>query len=487
MDRTDLLTFLRSLTRSERVTFLASFTNAEQTVLLDYLEDVDDWYCNRAECDGQPHDRWIHCGHDNPADHLPSCRHARSKQRPPEGNWFVCLIMAGRGWGKTLAAGHWLRRKALENPASDWAVVAPTNRLLWRNCVDGPSGLLRVFSPKDIEQVNRSSSVITLKNQSRIYLESAEVADRLRGTNLSGAWCDELGSWRGEATWNEGLIPAVRIGNKPQILITTTPKPTVLMRDLANRDDGSVIVVRGSTFENAANLSERGLAELRHRLGGTRLGRQELEGELIEEIEGALFSIRQLDYLRVEKVPEELTRIVIGVDPSGSAEGDSTGIVVAGRDRRGHVYILEDKTGQLAPHAWGRIIEDLSNKWKAGKVIAEGNYGGEMVRETLKAGGVTLPIEIVHASRGKIPRGEPVAALAGDPTAPETWTGKQFHIVGFLPELEEEITSWTPELNYSPGRLDAMVWAVNGLGVLAPDPVSAWLGFAEKRIAAQKA
>lgn len=466
---------------------LLSLSSEELSSLYAYLDHPYSWYCDRPDCDGEPHGRWKHCEHTRPEEHLPECRHARSKQRPPDGEWFVCVIMTGRGWGKTLAASHWLRDRTLANPWSDWAVVAPTTRLLWRNCVDGPSGLLKVFRQEEILAVNRSSSFILLRNGSRIYLESAEIPDRLRGTNLWGAWCDEVGSWRGEATWDEGLVPSVRLGPKPQILVTTTPKPTKLLKELSKRDDGSAIVVRGSTFENAANLSKGGLAELRHRYGGTRLGRQELEGELIEEVEGALFSIRQLDELRVEKVPDDLTRIVIGVDPSGSAEGDSTGIVVVGRDRRGHVYVLDDKSGQLAPHAWGRIIEDLSDKWKAGKVIAEGNYGGEMVRETLKAGGVTLPIQIVHASMGKVPRGEPVAALAGDPTAPETWAGKQFHIVGSLPELEDEITTWTPELKYSPGRLDALVWAVNGLGVLAADPVAAWLGYAEKRLAAQKA
>jgi len=220
---------------------------------------------------------------------------------------------------------------------------------------------------------------------------------------------------------------------------------------------------------------------------GTALERQELEGELLEEVDGALWSVSQLDSLRVDSYPQ-LTRLVIGVDPSGSAEGDVTGIVVAGRDKSGHVYVLDDKSGQLAPHAWGRIIEQLAEQWKADKVIAEGNYGGEMVRETLRAGGVSLPIEIKHARRGKVPRADPVAALAGDPKRPETWQGQRFHIVGSLPELEEEITTWkVDESTYSPGRLDALVWAVNGLGVLDSDPVAAWLGYAEKRLAAQKA
>jgi phage terminase large subunit-like protein len=341
---------------------------------------------------------------------------------------------------------------------------------------------------------SKTTGTLHLANGGIVYSDGADDgAYRIQGKNLMGVWCDEIGLWKKwSAAWNESIRYAVRI-SPAKIIATGTPKRSMPARALVKQllaDDvskgGRTVCRQLLTSDNEANLDEETMRDfMAHR--GTALERQELEGELLEEVDGALWSVAQLDSLRVDSYPQ-LTRLVIGVDPSGSAEGDVTGIVVAGRDKAGHVYVLDDKSGQLAPHAWGRIIEQLADQWKADKVIAEGNYGGEMVRETLQAGGVSLPIEIKHARRGKVPRADPVAALAGDPKRPETWKGQRFHIVGSLPLLEEEITTWkVDESTYSPGRLDAMVWAVNGLGVLTADPVAAWLGYAEKRLAAQKA
>jgi phage terminase large subunit-like protein len=217
-------------------------------------------------------------------------RRARPKQLPPAGDWFVWLIMAGRGWGKTQTGSEWIARQALMNPGREYAIVARTTSDVHRVCLEGRSGVLRVLGlTRDSENYNRTTGQIRLPNGSIIHAFSAEKADSVLGANLSGAWCDELASWRYEETWTRGLIPALRIGD-PQVVVTTTPRPVGLVRDLVGRTDGSVVVTRGSTFENAENLSASALAELKLRYEGTRLGRQELEGELIEDVDGALWT-----------------------------------------------------------------------------------------------------------------------------------------------------------------------------------------------------
>ncbi|WP_298207398.1 terminase family protein [Ferrimicrobium sp.] len=450
-------------------------------------------YCAREVCDGKPHDGLG--------------QHARSVQRLPKEWNRVMYMRGGRGSGKTFAGSLGLAVLIVENwdTPSEWAVVAPTAGDARSVCMESiTSGLLlalgatiasggTILDPGPwIESYSKTTGTLHLKNGGIVYSDGADDgAYRIQGKNLAAIWADEVGLWKKwDAAWNESIKYAVR-KTPAKIIATGTPKKSLparkLVLQLLNDDvnkGGKTVCRQLLTSDNADNLDPETMAEFMNSKG-TALERQELMGELLEDVEGALWSSGQLDALRVQEGPE-LVRLVIGVDPAGSAQGDTTGIVVAGKDRAGHVYILEDRTGQLAPHSWGGIIQNLAEKWKADKIIAEGNFGGDMVRETLKAGGVTLPIEIVHASRGKRPRAEPVAALAGDPSRPETWEGKRFHIVGSLPELEDEITTWTPEDNYSPGRLDALVWAVNGLGVLGPDPVAAWLGYAEKRLAAQK-
>jgi phage terminase large subunit-like protein len=461
----------------------------------DLENDPRRWYCSRDICDGRPHDGLA--------------KHARSSQRLPKKWDRVVYWRGGRGSGKTFAGSIALASLIVENwdKPGEWAVVAPTAGDARTVCMESiTSGLLIALGAKVasggtildtgpwITGYSKTTGTLHLANGGIVYSDGADDgAYRIQGKNLMGVWCDEIGLWKKwSAAWNESIRYAVRI-SPAKIIATGTPKRSMPARALVKQllaDDvskgGRTVCRQLLTSDNEANLDEETMRDfMAHR--GTALERQELEGELLEEVDGALWSVAQLDSLRVDSYPQ-LTRLVIGVDPSGSAEGDVTGIVVAGRDKAGHVYVLDDKSGQLAPHAWGRIIEQLADQWKADKVIAEGNYGGEMVRETLQAGGVSLPIEIKHARRGKVPRADPVAALAGDPKRPETWKGQRFHIVGSLPLLEEEITTWkVDESTYSPGRLDAMVWAVNGLGVLTADPVAAWLGYAEKRLAAQKA
>lgn len=235
---------------------------------------------------------------------------ARPEQLPPDGNWFVWLLMAGRGFGKTRAGAEWLARQALET-SGDWAVIARSNHDCRATCVEGPSGLLQALNlPRDCQEYNRVNGEIRLPNDSVIRMYAAESPDRLRGPNLSGAWADELATWRyPREAWHEGLMPALRIGN-PRIVVTTTPRRTPLIRELLSRKDGSVALTRGSTFDNAENLSKEALEEMRRRYEGTRLGRQELYGELIEDVEGALWTRDMLES-RVrwdEHDPEEQLR-----------------------------------------------------------------------------------------------------------------------------------------------------------------------------------
>lgn len=220
----------------------------------------------------------------------PWARQARAEQLPPEGDWFCWLILAGRGFGKTRAGAEWLARQALTQGGHNFAVIARSSHDCRATCIEGPSGLLQALGlPRDCAEYNRTTGEIWLPNGAVIRSYAAESPDRLRGPNLSGAWADEIATWRYEQAWTEGLIPALRIGD-PHVVATTTPRRTRLVRDLLSRDDGSVHVTRGSTFDNAANLSANALAELRRRYEGTRLGRQELLGELIEDVEGALWT-----------------------------------------------------------------------------------------------------------------------------------------------------------------------------------------------------
>lgn len=267
--------------------------------------------------------------------------------------------------------------------------------------------------------------------------------------------CDELGSWAYEETWYEGLIPALRIGRHPRVLVTTTPRPTRLIRDLMGRRDGTVHVTRASTWENAANLSAAALDELRRRYEGTRLGRQELEGELLEDLEGALWKRSDIDAARVRlaDVPD-LVRVVVGIDPAVTSgeESDETGIIVCGDDGRGHGYVLADYSMRGTPEACMREAVRAYTRHRADCIVAEVNNGGDFVGSVLRAVDPDVPYHTVRASRGKAIRAEPVSALAEQ---------RRLHHVGSFPDLEDQLCSFSPGiLNGPDDRLDALVWAV---------------------------
>lgn len=222
-------------------------------------------------------------------------KQARPEQLPPPGDWLIWLVSAGRGWGKSRLGSEWLARNAILQPERHFAVIARSREDVRDTCIEGPSGLLVALGwTRDDSRYNRVFQKLRLDNGSVIHAYGAEQPARLRGPNFAGAWADELASWRYEETWTEGLIPALRIGD-PRIVVTTTPRRTRLLRSLLNRQDGTVHVTRGSTFDNAQNLSPSALAELRRRYEGTRLGRQELWGEMLEDVQGALWNAGMFD------------------------------------------------------------------------------------------------------------------------------------------------------------------------------------------------
>lgn len=364
--------------------------------------------------------------------------------------------MAGRGWGKTRTGAEDVAWFAQHNPGSRVAVVAPTYADARDTCVEGDSGLLSIIPDPCIAAWNRSLGEFILTNGSRFKLFAAEEPERLRGPQHHRAWCDELGAWRYAETWDQVLF-GLRLGANPQAVITTTPRPNPLMRAIVKRV--GTIITRGSTFDNADNLAASALAQLRDRYEGTRLGRQELEAELLLDVPGALWTLDMLDAHRVQAAPE-MHRVVVAVDPSGTkgdGKGGDIGIIVAGLGIDGRSYVIEDATCQLSPEGWGRRAVAMYERHKADRIVGEKNFGGDMVRAVIQMADKHASFKSVDASRGKTVRAEPIAALYEQ--------GRVSH-VGAFPKLEDQMLNFTAS-GYvgegSPDRADALVWALTEL------------------------
>lgn len=383
---------------------------------------------------------------------------ARPKQLAPTGAWSAWLLLAGRGFGKTRTVAEWARSKALERPVRI-AVVAPTYADARDTVVEGESGLLNVIPRELIEKWNRSMGELDLVNGTHFKLFSADEPERLRGPQHHYAICDELAAWRYPETWDQ-LMFGLRLGERPQAVIATTPKPVPLVRELVKRDD--VHVTTGSTFENEANLAKAALDQMRARYEGTRLGRQELHAEILDDLEGALWTRQMIEdaHLSVGEAPAAFSRIVIGVDPSGGG-GAETGIVAAGL-HNGRGYVLADRSGHYTPAGWGAAVATLYDELDADRVVGEANYGGDMVENVIRQAHAKISYRAVTASRGKLLRAEPIAALYEQ--------GKVSH-VGTLPDLEDQMCSYIPGESASPDRLDAMVWALTDLMLGRSKPI----------------
>lgn len=383
---------------------------------------------------------------------------ARPNQLPPSGeDWQTWLLLAGRGFGKTRAGAEEFVWQLLRNEGWRGAIVAPTAADARDTCVEGESGVLSVLPPACVVSWNRSQSELFLTNGSSCKLFSADAPERLRGPQHHVAWCDELGAWRSDEALDQ-LRFGLRLGQSPRLIVTTTPRPTALIRGLLAREHDGVVVTRGTTFDNAAHLAPAALAELRARYEGTRLGRQELYAEVIEDVQGALWTHSQLDQLRVSQAPAQLVRIVIAIDPAvtAAASSDQTGIVAAGLAADGQAYVLADLSGRYAPSDWAARVVALYESLQADLVIGEVNQGGDLVASVLRTVAPNLPFCAVRASRGKALRAEPVAAL---------YARGLVHHAGSFPALEDEMCRFAPSLlaNWSPDRMDALVWALSEL------------------------
>ena len=386
---------------------------------------------------------------------------ARDKQLQPKTKHYIWLILAGRGWGKTRTGAQDIALYALRNPKTICAVVAPTSGDLRRVCFGGPSGLMSIIpreclsNENNIKGYSSSMNEIRLYNGSKIIGYAASEPDRLRGPQFHRAWCDEVAAWRYPEAFDQ-LMFGLRLGDNPQCLITTTPKPTKIIKDLVVRDD--VVVTSGSTFENEANLAESALAMLRDKYEGTTLGRQELYAEIIDGIDGALWEMKTIDEARLRKDEErELTSIMVAIDPAvtSGVDSDETGIMVVGKDNKNEFYVLEDLSGRYSPDKWGKIAIRAFYEWGADRIVAEVNNGGDLVERLLRTIDENVSYRSVHATRGKMVRAEPIAAL---------YEQRRVHHIGVFPELEAQMCTYTGDRpKPSPDRLDALVWGITEL------------------------
>lgn len=393
---------------------------------------------------------------------------ARPSQLEPPGNWNTWLVLAGRGFGKTRMGSEWIRKNVcgdtpLAPPPSGWgriALIAETAADARDVMVLGDSGIL-ASHPKDFRpEWSPTNRRLTWPNGVQAWVYNATEPDQLRGPQHHAAWVDELAKFRYlQETWDQCQF-GLRLGDHPRALVTTTPRPLPLIKKLVA--DPDTYVTRGSTFDNAGNLAKPFLKQIQDRYGGTRLGRQELEGEILGDIPGALWNRDDIDSSRVYDVPKDLERVIVAVDPAASsAEGsDENGIIVVGmaRDNDGYArgYVLEDGSLRGTPEEWAKKAVTLYRKWSADRIVAEKNNGGEMVETVIRTVDRSVPIKLVHASRGKVVRAEPISAL---------YEQGRVHHVGRFDELEDQMCLFSIDnirnsATGSPDRVDALVWGL---------------------------
>lgn len=378
----------------------------------------------------------------------------RKNQEPPEGDWRVWLLLAGRGFGKTRTGAEWVTEQARNGNCGRLALVAPTAGDARDVMVEGESGIVAIAPPGFRPLYEPSKRRITWPNGAQATLYSADEPDRLRGPQHDGAWADELASWnRLKEAW-DNLMFGLRLGLAPRAVVTTTPRPLPMLKTL--RDLASTAVTAGSTYENEANLSPAFMEDIRRQYEGTRIGRQELHAEILDDIPGALWNHAGIDRDRRDTLPD-MARVVAGIDPAVTSgeDSDETGIIGAGKGVDGDYYVFADASCRLSPDGWARRAVNVYHEHNADRLIAEANNGGEMVALTIRTVDSRVPVKLVHASRGKRTRAEPIAAL---------YEQGRVHHVGGLPTLEDQMCSFAPDsYDGSPDRVDALVWALTEL------------------------
>lgn len=384
---------------------------------------------------------------------------ARPNQLEPAGDWQFWLVLGGRGMGKTRLGGEWVRSKVESKQARRIALVAEDAGDARDVMVEGDAGILAISHPNWRPVYEPSKRRLTWPNRAQATIYSAADYETLRGPSHDLAWCDEVFKWRyAQQTW-DNLMLGLRLGDKPRCCITSTPRPTPLLKML--QADSHTVTTVGTTYENRGNLSPSFFSHIIQKYEGTRLGRQELLAHILDDVPGALWRLSLIDQFRIAKAPPDLIRIVVAIDPAVTAtdESDETGIVVAGLGKDQHGYLLEDRSGRYSPDEWARVAIAAYDHWKADRVIGEANNGGDMVESTVRTVRKNLSFSKVWASRSKQTRAEPVSALYEQ--------GKVHHVGGFA-SIEDEMTTWIPGMK-SPSRMDAAVWAFTELMVGAVD------------------
>lgn len=378
---------------------------------------------------------------------------ARPNQLAPPGNWSAWLILAGRGFGKTEAGAQWIKERVASG-ARSIALVAETQKDLEEVMV---ARLLAIYPESERPSVRYKPVRVTWPNGAVALGYNGTEPDQLRGPQFDTAWVDELAKYRAaQETWDM-LQFTMRLGDDPRALVTTTPKNVPVLKALMK--DSKTVVTRGSTFDNASNLPAAFIEGIRDKYEGTRLGRQELYAELLDDVVGALWTRDMIG--QPGRMPD-MARIVVAVDPSGAGgsedqDADSIGIIVAGKGVDGRFYVIEDATCRLSPAGWGRRAVDRYHAHKGNLIVAERNFGGAMVESVIRTADRNAPVKLVTASRGKAIRAEPVAALYEQ--------GRVTHAAG-LEALEDQmcqmtLTGFVGE--GSPDRVDALVWAMTEL------------------------
>lgn len=380
---------------------------------------------------------------------------ARPEQIQPKKPHVYWIYLAGRGAGKTRAGAEWIRHYAKQCPRL--SLIGATTDDVRDIMVEGESGILATSPPWFRPEYQPWKRRVVWPNGSIARIYTAHEPERLRGHQHERVWADELCAWRHDRMAWDMMVMGLRLG-RPGVFVSTTPKPRPLLKELLKNP--STVVTRGTSYDNIKNLAPVFISEVLEAYKGTRLGRQEIDGELIEDNPGALWRRDDIEASRISQAPA-LVRIVVGVDPAttSKASSNSTGIVVAAKGADGHYYVLDDSTVRSTPAGWGKAVVAAYERHKADRIVAEGNQGGEMVSSTIATVQAGLPVKIVHATQGKRTRAEPISSL---------YEQGKVHHVGTFPYLEDEMCQWDPTdteggKQDSPDRVDALVWALTEL------------------------
>lgn len=382
---------------------------------------------------------------------------ARTEQLAPAGDWTTWVFCGGRGAGKTRSGAEWITERVQAGRARYISLVAPTAADCRDVMLEGPAGVLSI-SPSQMRPVYQPSlRKVVWPNGAQALLYSSDEPDRLRGPQSDTIWIDELCAMRQAQEVLDNAMFGLRLGKDPRCLITTTPRPIKCFKAILAREGQDVVVTRSSSYANRENLAAAFFAQIVSRYAGTRLGRQEIEAELLTDTPGALWHLERIEQLRVRTAPQLLQRVVVAIDPAVTfgPDSDETGIIVAALASDGHAFVLDDLSGRFPPEEWAKKAIGAYRTHSADRIVGEVNNGGDLIEATLRSVDPTIPFSAVHASRGKLTRAEPVSAL---------YERGRVHHVGVFGPLEDQLTSYDGvRSGSSPDRLDALCWAVHAL------------------------